>query len=335
MGTVTLKDLSKKLDLSPSTVSRALNDHPAISQTTKERVRELAAELKYQPNQLARGLHRKRTQVIGVLVPEIRHDFFSAVISGIEEIMYNAGFTIMVCQSMEDSQREIETLEAMLAHQISGLLISISENTKNNAPFISALDRGYPIVFFDRVFDNLDASCVVVDDFDGAFQAVQHLIQSGYREIGYIGGAKNLNIQRKRLHGYKEALKENNIGINKDWIVSTGLNEKDGITGARILLNSKKFPRAIFCINDPVAMGVYSVVREKGLRIPDDVAIIGFTDDPIVRLLDPPLSTISQPKVEMGKSAARLLLEQITHSEEEFVPRVVTLKTRLVVRGST
>ena len=223
----------------------------------------------------------------------------------------------------------------MLAHQISGLLISVSENTKNSLPFISVLERGYPIVFFDRVIENINASCVVVDDFEGAFQAVEHLIQSGYRDIAYIGGPKNLNIQRKRLHGYRTALKKNSISINRDWIVSTGLNEKDGIWGAQELFKVEKRPRAIFCINDPVAMGVYSVVQEKGLSIPDDVAVIGFTDDPIVRLLNPPLSTISQPKVEMGKSAARLLLEQINHTETEFVPRVVTLKTKLIVRKST
>lgn len=334
MDAVTIKDLAERLDVSPSTVSRALNNHPAISEATKTRVKKLAEELRYQPNLLAQGLQKKRVNVVGVIVPEIRHHFFSAVISGIEEIMHNAGFTIMVCQSIEDPQREIDNLEALMSHQISGLMISISENTTNNGQFSPVISRGIPLVFFDRVIEGIDTSCVVVDDYEGAFQAVKHLIESGYRDIAYIGGPEHLNIQKDRFMGYKMALEKYKIEMHPEWVIFSGLNEKDGVEAARVLLKENR-PRAIFCINDPVAMGVYSVVQRNGLRIPEDVAIVGFTDDPMGRYMNPPLTTISQPKAEMGKTAARLLLEQMNQSQDEFIPRVIKLQTKLIRREST
>jgi len=334
MAKITLKDLADQLHLSPSTVSRALSNHSAISLETKIRVRKLAAELNYQPNVLAQGLQKKRITAVGVLVPEIRHYFFSAAISGIEEIMYDAGFTIMVCQSWEDNERENNSLEALVSHQIAGLLVSVSEKTRNSAPFQAVLEQGIPMVFFDRILDDIETDCVVVDDFNGAVEAMEYLIQSGYKQIAYIGGPKHLKINQDRLRGYKTVLRRYGLPVRKDWIVTAGLNEKDGENAARQLLRNR-LPKAVFCINDPVAMGVYTVFRENHIRIPLDVAVVGFSDDPIGRLTHPSLTTMSQPATEMGKTAAKLLLEQISRSGDDFFPRTVTLKTRLIIREST
>jgi len=334
MNKITLKDMALKLNLSVSTVSRALHDHPGISEKTKDDVKSLSKKWEYQPNYLARGLQTRKTKVVGILVPEIRHYFFSAVISGIEEVMYKKGYAIMVCQSHEDPMREAKNLEAFISHQIAGLLISISQNTKSKESFETVFNRGIPLVFFDRVLESMRTSRVVVNDRQGGFDATEHLIKSGYQRIGFIGGPKHLNINRNRMAGYKMAQKKFNRPIEKELVVFTGLNEKDGVEGAYKLLHLQNRPDAILCINDPVAMGVYSVLKEQNLKIPNDVAVVGFSDNPVSKMQNPTLTTVSQPAYEMGLTAANLLLEQI-NSPIKIKQKVITLDTKLIIRGST
>lgn len=331
---VTIKDIAKSLNISPSTVSRALRDHPDISTQTKKRVNSLAEEMDYHPDSIAQSLKQRRTNLIGVIVPEIKHNFFSAAISGIEEIAYKEGYAIIVSQSNESYNRECVNVRALISNRVAGLLISISQTTEQSDHFKLLERQEIPFVFFDRVCEDIEASKVVVDDFDGAFKAVEYLINSGYKRIAHIAGPKHLSISQCRLNGYLSALKKHKISYDENLVVYGGLNEEDGVKGFHRLLQLDQLPDALFAVNDPVAIGAFEKIKEHGFKIPEDIALIGFSNNPITRLIEPSLTTVSQPAYEVGKRAAELLIEQIK-SGENFIPRKEMLKTELIVRNST
>jgi DNA-binding LacI/PurR family transcriptional regulator len=335
MTLITLKELAKALNLSPSTVSRALRDHPDISPSTKKRVVSLANKLEYHPNSIAQSLQTKKTKTIGVIVPEIKQPFFAAVINGIEEFAYAAGYTIIVCQSNETYEREVFYTRSLVSLRVAGMLVSLSQATHSFDHFKMLQRRNVPVVFFDRVSDEIEASKVVVDDYKGAFDIVEHLIKSGYRQIAHLAGPKNLSISKFRLKGYKDALKQANLPFNSELVVHGGLDHTDGIIGFQKLLNLSSLPDAVFAVNDPVATGVFITMKEQGLKIPADIALAGFSNTHMASLLDPPLTTVEQPSYEIGKIAAKLLMEQINDSKEDFVAKFIVLKTHLIVRGST
>lgn len=335
MAPATIKDLAKELNLSASTVSRALRDHPDISPLTKKRVISLANKLDYHPDSIAQSLQTQKTKTIGVIVPEIKQPFFASVINGIEELAYSAGYTIIVCQSNENYDREVLYTRTLVSHRVAGLLVSLSQTTQNLDHFKALQRRGVPIVFFDRVNDDIEASKVVVDDYNGAFAAADHLIKSGYKRIAHLAGPKNLSISKYRLKGYKDALKLGNRPYNEELVVYGGLDDTDGVVGFQKLLSLEILPDAVFAVNDPVATGAFLTIKEHGLKIPDDIALVGFSNTNVSSLLDPPLTTVEQPTYEIGKTAVQLLLAQINNSEENFVPQFEVLKTHLIIRGST
>lgn len=334
MAQFTIKDLAKKLGISPSTVSRALRDHPDISESTKKRVTEAAEKYHYRPNQLAQSLQKKRSNTIGVIVPEIRHHFFSTVISGIEEIAYEHGYTIMVCQSNETVAREVLNTEALIANQVAGLLIAISSETVNYRHLEGVIRHGVPLVQFDRVVEDLPTSKVVVDDYRASYEAVTHLIQSGYRRIGHMAGQDGIALNQHRFDGYMDALRDNDLHYEEKFHLHGGYREEDGRKGAERYLALDELPEAILAINDPVAVGLFSRFKEAGVRIPDDVALVGFSDTPAAALIDPALTSVSQPAFEMGRTAVSLLLKQFD-AEDDFVPETVVLDTKLLIRGSS
>jgi DNA-binding LacI/PurR family transcriptional regulator len=335
MPLATIKDMAKELNISPSTVSRALRDHPDISTKTKKKVCTLANDLDYQPDSIAQSLKNKGTKTIGVIVPEIRHHFFSSAISGIEDVTYEAGYTIIVSQSNESYEREVVNARALASHRIAGLLVSNSQNTKNADHYKLIQNRGIPLVFFDRCFDEIEATKVVVDDYEGAFKATEHLIDRGYKKIAHLAGIQSLSIGRDRFKGYKDALAKNNLPLIDQHIIFGGLTENEGSNGCRQLVECDYRPDAIFAVNDPVAIGAFITLKEKGMKIPDDMALIGFSNNPVSALIDPPLTTIAQPAYEMGREAAKLLVNQIaTKNDITKVIRKV-MKTQLIVRQST
>lgn len=330
----TIKDIAKKLKISASTVSRALRNHPDISQQTKTKVQALAKKLDYHPNSIAKSLKKQKTYNIGVIVPDIRHDFFANIISGIEDVAYDRGYSILVSQSHENEEKECFNINAMISNRVDGLMISISQKTKNKAPFLSLKHRKIPFVFFDRVFDDFEASMVVVDDFAGAQHAVEYLIEKGYRRIAHFAGPEYISISHARFQGYKTALEKHDIPFDPQLVFYGGFNEDDGITGFHKLLQLEEMPDAIFAVNDPVAIGAFMQIKANGLKIPDDMALIGFSDNPIMALVQPPLTTVKQPTYEIGKVAAKLILEQIENVQDTFKPRVEVLKTELIIRKS-
>ena len=215
------------------------------------------------------------------------------------------------------------------------MLVSLSQSTESFDHFKVLQRYNVPVVFFDRVSNEIEASKVVVDDYHGAFDVVNHLIQSGYRRIAHLAGPKNLSISKFRLKGYKDALERGNLTFNDSLVVYGGLDDTDGIVGVQKLLNLEPLPDAVFAVNDPVATGAFVMIKEHGLKIPADIALAGFSNTNMTSLLDPPLTTVEQPSYEIGKTAAQLLMEQINSNDEKFVPKFKVIKTHLIVRGST
>ena len=336
---VTIKDLARELGISPSTVSRALKDHPDISPQTKKAVNELAEKLNYQPNIVALSLRQSKTNTIGVIIPEIVHFFFSTVISGIEDVAYSAGYNVILTQSIESLQREMLNMKTLFNSRVDGMLISLSRETASFDHIEGMLAKGVPMVFFDRVYDHPSANKIIVDDFSGAKEATLHLIQQGCKRIAHIEGSPNLGITKQRLEGYLEALKEKNIPIDKSLIFPCpDATIEAGKEVTEKILNGGNIPDAIFATNDPVAMGAMQAIRNKGLKIPKDIAVVGFSNWLFTSMMDPPLSSVDQPGFEMGQEATKLLIRQIeakSKDDNDPQPETKILKTRLVARESS
>lgn len=328
----TIIDIAKRVGLSASTVSRALNDHPDIKEETKNLVRRTAQELHYTPNPMAQSLKSRRTMTIGVIAPEIKHDFFSSAISGIEEVAHQHGYTIIVCQSNESVEREIANVDVLIHYRVAGVVVSISQETKCGEHFQELLRKKIPLVFFDRVCDDVQASKVVIDDERSAFDAVTYLLRKGYTKIAHFAGPQDLRICSKRMQGYADALQQHGIPMAEEFVRHGGLDEQDGYRSMDALIRDGAMPEAIFAVNDPVAIGAYQRIKEAGLRIPDDIAILGFSNSTIASLVDPPLTSIEQPSFDMGSRSAEILLDII--DGRMTVPRTLVLETKLVVRKS-
>lgn len=335
---VTIKDIARELGISPSTVSRALKDHPDISTETKRAVTELAEKLHYTPNSIALSLRQQKTNTIGVIIPEIIHFFFSTVISGIEDIAYDAGYSVIVSQSNESYEREVIDSKALFNNRVDGMLVSLSRQTTKYDHFKSIYDRGVPMVFFDRVTNEINCSKVIVDDYTGSFDATEHLIEQGYKRIAHLSGPASLTITEDRLEGYKAALKKHNVPYDETIVMRDNASEDEQVAKelTQKLLNGSNPPDAIFAINDIAALGAMMAAKDKGLKIPGDIGIVGFSNWRFTSLTEPPMTTVNQPGFEMGREAARLLIKQIEAKDDEVIePETVKLKTSLVIRGSS
>ena len=270
-----------------------------------------------------------------MIVPEIKHDFFSSAISGIEEVAYHSGYIILVCQSNESYEREVVNANALKQQRVAGLIVSISQNTRNGDHFKNLINMGIPLVFFDRACSDVSANKVIIDDTKSAFTAVSYLIETGRKKIAHFSGPKVLKICEQRLKGYKDALKKANIPFNNKLIRFGGLHETDGYNSMDALLKENIFPDAIFAVNDPVAIGAFQRIKEAGLKIPADVAIVGFSNNKITSLVEPSITTVNQPSFEMGKKSAEILIQMIENEEIKNRKKTIILETELIVRNST
>ena len=332
---VTVKDIGRRLNLHFTTVSKALHDHPDISEQTKRSVISMAEELGYHPNSIAKNLKSQKTSTLGIIVPLIKIDFFSAVISGVEEVAYGRGYNTVVCQSNEDAEREAIHVSTLTSNRVAGVLVSVAKTTTSSAHFRTLQKQGIPLVFFDRFREDIEADKIVVDDYNGATQAVSHLVQSGYKRIAHLAGPTNTSIGRDRCRGYMDELRRKGIEIDPEMIVYSGFRESDGILAFRILLSRDRIPDAIFAVNDPVALGAYKEIKRQNLKIPQDIAMVGFGNIALSSYLDPPLTTVTQSPYKMGKLAAGMLLRRIENPENETEPETEVIETKLIVREST
>ncbi|MGL4293785.1 MAG: LacI family DNA-binding transcriptional regulator [Bacteroidales bacterium] len=333
-NTITIKDLAKVLGISVSTVSRALKNHPDISSETRSAVQDLAKKMKYKPNGVALSLRQKKSKMIGVVIPQIIHHFFSCVISGIERIANENGYNVVIFQSNEDYEREISICQSIINSRLDGLLISMSKSTRNADHFREIQEMGTPLVFFDRICGDLNTDRVVVDDFQGALAAVRHLISIGCRRIAHLSAPQTLQIAQKRQLGYIEALKEANIQIDKDLMIPCD-NQTDALEVTRRLMSMPVPPDGIFAVNDLTAAGSMYALHKMGYRVPKDVAVCGFTDGMVSTLTNPTLTTVEQHGDLIGELAMNLLLRRIADENKELPTVTKVIKTNLVVREST
>lgn len=334
-NSVTIVDLAKELKISPSTVSRALRDHPAIKQETKTLVQELAKKLGYQPNTLALSLLYRKTNNIGIIVPEITSYFFSSIICGIQDVLEPEGQHVIISQSNESYETELKGIETFLSSRVDGILISSTFSTSDYSHLEKLRQNNVPVVVFDRDCEGYEMNKVLVDDYDGACQAVEHLIGQGCKRIAHIAGSDQLSIARHRKNGYLDTLSKHGILIDENLIVESKFFQmEDGIEPTKMLLSLPNPPDGIFAVNDATAIGALSVLRERGVKVPDEVALIGFDNDPYAKFSSPTLSTIDQPVYEMGMLAARILLASIGNPDPTTF-REEILKPELIIRESS
>ena len=332
---VTIYDISKRLNISAATVSRALNDNSKISQKTKELVLQTAKEMNYIQNRLAQSLKSGKTYNVGVVLPYIDRKFFSSVIGGIEEELSPRGYHVIICQTHEDVRNEIRNIEALLNTQIDGIFISISKTTKDIDHFQRVLNTRTPLIFFDRKKDLPGFSSVVLDDFKGAYLATEHLIQQGCKKIVHFKGDSDLEIYSNREGGYLAALKKYDIPVNQNFIVPVSSTIIAGAKAITQLWKADEKPDGIFSAGDYSALGAIQKLKQLGIRIPQEVCVIGFGNEPFTQHMEMPISSVDQTPLEMGKIAAQVFLEQLLEDKKLTIQKKVVLAPKLYIRDSS
>jgi LacI family transcriptional regulator len=332
---ITLKDIARDLNLSPSTVSRALNDYHSLSEETIRHVKEYAKKHNYVPNTFAANFRKSRTSIIGLIVPEIVHHFFSTTISGAIETANANGYNVMVAQSGDLLQGEIQACQTMLGLGVDGLLISVSNETVEGDHIQKFLEEGKPVVQFDKITDHLLTPKVVVDDFNGAYKAVSHLIEQGYRKIAHLSGRMEVKNAHERFLGFKKAIEDYGLEVREEWVIGcTEISEKEGFEYCHRLMNSAIPPDAIFCITDLVALGAMKYLKSAGYHIPNQVGLMGFSNWMLSDYTTPNLSSVDQHGYKIGKTATEILIESIKNHDLANT-KTMELKTELVIRASS
>lgn len=306
---VTIADIARELNITPATVSRALNDHPAIKDSTKRAVRDVARKLNYQPNKIASSLRLGKSNIIGVIIPSAEINFFGSVVHGIERVANEKNYNVLIYQTNELYEFEKRGVQTFLRSQVDGVLASISKETINLDHFREIKNRGVPLILFDRVNDGLEVSSVVVNDYKGAFAATKHLISQGCRRIAHIGGQQHVNIFNQRLKGYIDALNVHSIPVNEDLIIHGKVSIESGKDCMKKLLEVDPLPDAVFAVEDFTALGAMQAIKAAGKQIPGEIAVIGFANESFGEYLTPSLSTVNQQTVRMGEESAKLFFE--------------------------
>lgn len=330
----TIMDIARELNVAAATVSRALNDHPAISDATKKAVRLAAKRMNYQPNKIASSLRLGRSKIIGVIVPSADINFFGSVIHGIEKVVSQNDYNVLIYQSNELYEYEKKAVQTFLRSQVDGVLASISKETINLEHYAELKKRGVPLVLFDRSNDALGVPAVVVNDYLGAFNATRHLIEQGCRRIAHIGGQQHVTNFNQRLRGYIDALNVHNIALDDDLIVYGKVSIDSGRECMKQLLSRK--PDALFAVEDYTALGAMQAIKQAGHLIPDDIAVAGFANETFGEYLTPSLTTVNQHTIRMGEEAAALFFDVL--NKKRFIkttPTKLILEPELIVRESS
>lgn len=332
---ITIYDIADELNISPSTVSRALKDHKSIGKETKKAVVKLANKRGYRPNSIAASLRSKKTNNIGVVISWINRPFISSLISGIEMEANLKGYNVIISQSHDSYQNEVANARALFDSRVAGVVVSLAMETADYEHFLQFIRNDIPVVFVDRAIEDLNCDLVVIDNYSAGFSATEHLIAQGCRKIAHIGGSRLRNVYRERQRGYLDALKANNLPIADQYVFeSERLSAEEGTRCADELLSSKNPPDGIFVANDTAAVSVIQYAKRRGIKIPEELAVIGFNNDPISMIVEPALSTISHPAVEMGRIAAQQVLNK---KDNKHIARSesIILKTEVIVRESS
>jgi len=334
---ITIYDIAKKLNYSTSTISRALRDHHSIGKKTAEKIKAEAEKMGYRPNTLAAGLRQNKTKTIGVLISRINRPFMSSLISGIEDEAKKAGYTVIIIQCNDDYETEIKNAKTLYDMRIAGIITSLGMQTVNYKHFEPFLNQNIPVVFVDRVPEQFAAYKIIIDNYDSAFRATKHLIDQGCKRIAHFAGSQNRLIYKDRRRGYEDALKEAGFEVDKDLIIQFDtLSAREGKKGAKRLLNLKKAPDGLFSSNDTAAISAIQYAKKHGVLVPKELAVIGFNDDPIATIIEPSLSSVSNPASKMGKLAARSVLDNLKQvAQNGQLNQITILETKLIIRESS
>ncbi len=327
---VTIKDIAKESGVSTATVSRVLNDKPDVSDDTKKRINEVIDRLGYNPNGIARGLVLKKTNTIGLIIPDISNPFFPEVTKGVEDRARELDYSIIFCNTDNHQEREQEAVNLMINKHVDGIILSLSMNNKDELKKLE--DKGYSVVQIDRKIAQAEFSAVVLNNKLGAYKATNHLIELGHSKIAHIAGDLKVQTSQERLDGYKESLIKAGLSIDQKWIVVGDFSKDSGYRQMKKLLEVEEVPTAVFVANDLMAIGAYEACLEVGLSIPNDISIVGYDDIQIASLINPALTTITQPKYKLGEAAAEMLISQI---EEDTRLEDIVLNPKLIIREST
>jgi LacI family transcriptional regulator len=331
---VTIYDVAKYLGISPSTVSRGLQDHPHIRKETKRKINLAAREMGYQHNKFASNLRQKRTHTLGVIVPKLNSYFMATAIAGIEKVTNQFGYNLIISQSQESGKKEVSGITTLFNSRVDGLLVSLSFDTKNLDPFNIFFSKGIPIVFFDRVFECSGCASIVIDNYKAGYEATSHLISQGCQRIIHMGGNLLRNVYSDRMKGYKNALTDSGLEFDQDLVVISELNEKAGIDLAHRILEMKNRPDGIFTANDTSAVAAICELQNSGIKVPEEIAVVGFNNEPVSRFVQPNLSTIHYPAMEVGEVAATTLINRLNNLQSANLTSVV-LEHSLIIRQSS
>ncbi|MEO7045008.1 MAG: LacI family DNA-binding transcriptional regulator [Ferruginibacter sp.] len=332
---VTIYDIAGKLNISIATVSRALKDDPVVSKKTKKKVFEMAKEMNYRINHFARNLRSQKTETIGVIVPRLNSNFMSSVIAGIESVANKNGYNLIISQSSESVLKEIASARTMFNNRVDGLLVSLAYDTTNLSHFDIFLQKNIPVILFDRVMDHENYTKILIENKKAAYQATKHLIDAGCKRIIHITADSKQNVYKDRLNGYKEALADNKIKFDKKNIITVNLSLEDGTLASEKIVKMKPLPDGVFVSNDNCAVGCMLALKQAGIRIPEDIAFVGFNNDPVSKVIEPNLTTINYPGYEMGEVAARNLINHLTGASNIRTTNTIILRSEFIVRDSS
>ncbi len=333
---VTIYDLAKELNYSPSTISRALNNHKSISKKTIKLIKDAAQEMGYRPNNLAAGLRNNKSNTIGVLISRINRPFMASLISGIEETARKEGYNVLISQSNDKYENEVSNCNALYDSRITGLIVSLSMETVDTAHFQKFVEQGIPIVFVDRVPENFNSYKVVIDNYTAGYTATKHLIEQGCTRIAHFAGAQHRNIYEERKKGYLDALRDSGLPILEELVVHfKTLSFEEGTKATKKLLKLDAPPDGIFSANDTAAVSAVMCAKKMGVEVPDQLAVIGFNDDPIASIMQPSLSTVSHPASKMGAISARRILNHSGHNYDSDLTEITVLGTEIIQRDSS
>ena len=332
---ITIYDLAQRLGISVATVSRALKDDPVVSKKTKKKIFDLAEELGYRSNHFARNLRNQRTDTIGVIVPRLNSYFMSTIISGMENVANSNGYNLIISQSSESVMKEIANARTLFNNRVDGLLVSLAYDTDDISHFDAFFKKNIPVIFFDRVEQHESSTQILIDNRQAAFEATEHLIKQGCKRIAHVTATPKRNVYIDRLHGYKQALARHDIPFREDYLVINNLSFESGAEAASLIRELNPMPDGVFVANDNCAVGCMVSLKQSGIRIPDDIAIVGFNNDPVSKVVEPNLSTINYPGHEMGEVAAWNLINHLNGVAPLHTTNRIILRSELVVRASS
>lgn len=332
---VTIKDIANVLSITPSAVSKALNNHPRISEKTKVAVHQIAKNLNYQPNHLASALRKGKSNLVGVIVPLTNSNFFSSVIQKIEEVLNKKGYNIIITQSNESYKKECSNIDTLLYTQVDGIIASMANETTKLSHYEKIKSKGVPLILFDRGENDLGVDYIGIDDYKSSHLIIEHLVAQKCKRIAHIAGFSRTRIYKNRIKGYKDALKKNKLPIEKELIIESSLSLEDGRKKMELLLQLKDRPDAVYVAGDYAALGALQVLKEQNIKVPEEIALVGFSDEPFTSLISPSISTINQHSKQIGKLAAETFLERIENPN--WVPTLnkIILEPELIVRESS